>query len=138
MFKKFTPLQKRIAIIGVSIIAVGLIAAGIITALHMTSNDQPANDDGTAQREAKKAEGNAKREEGVKALDTNDNETALAAFREARELYVAAQEGTEYGETNPSPEVVDMDLQINLVENAVVPVPEPQTAPEDFPKTEQY
>lgn len=129
--------HTRIIVIVIgSLIVVSLIALAFVYGMKALND---ANDEATTTQDIAELRHNAddERAAGIAALEENDQEAALTHFKEAREQYLEADEaeGT-YGPENPSPEVVDMNAQIDFLESFVPPAEEPQQAPEDLPVTD--
>lgn len=138
MNKLHLPLSKRTVIIAiVSAVVVAVAASAIVATLHFTigNNTEPTVTESAETTELKN-QARSTYEKASEAVLEGKNDEAIELYKQAREQYITAQANTEFGDANPSPEVVDTEIQINLLEN----MPDPEVAPvmvrDELPETE--
>lgn len=138
MNKPRIPLSKRSIIIAIaSLLVVAIAASAIVATLHFVAGNTPESTvPESPETQALKREARTTYEKAGEAAQARKNDEAIELYKQAREQYIAAQADTEFGESNPSPEVVDIESQISLLES----MPDPEVAPvlvrDDLPETE--
>lgn len=127
--------MKKTTLIIVSLLAIVVIAAASVLILKVVGDQK--NQTTVDQLTGSRSEANQIKVEADKAANAGQNQKAVDLYKQALEKNKAvdAQSG-EYTDTAPSPEVVDIQTQLDLLETVEPPKGEAQQAPNTFPETE--